>query len=228
MRNAVSRPPFRRRRAAAIGDGWRLAKAGPRPRLILPRHAPGLRIGLLGGSFNPAHAGHRLASLVALRRLGLDRVWWLVTPGNPLKDNAALAPLQARLAAARKIAAHPRIDVTGIEAALGTSFTHDTITRLLRRCHGVRFVWLMGADALADFHRWRQWRALADLVPIAVIDRPGTGLAGSRSRAASALSVSRLDEADAALLPWAEPPAWLILHGPRSDLSSTRLRTAPA
>ena len=120
--------------------------------------ADGLRIGLLGGSFNPAHAAHRAVSLLALKRLALDRVWWLVSPGNPLKDTSALPPLADRIAAARRVAADPRIDVTGIEAALGTRYTIDTIHRLRTRCPRVRFVWLMGADNLAQFHRWRDWR----------------------------------------------------------------------
>ncbi|WP_460449621.1 nicotinate-nucleotide adenylyltransferase [Alsobacter sp. SYSU BS001988] len=195
---------------------------GPLP--SLPRHAPGMRIGLLGGSFNPAHHGHLLASETALRRMGLDRVWWIVTPGNPLKDNAGLPPLRERMAAARAIAQDPRIDVTGFEAAIGTRFTHDTLAYLGRRCPGVNFVWLMGADNLANFHRWQRWRLIAELMPIAVIDRPGSTLKASRSAAAVALARHRLDESDAGLLPGAATPAWTFLHGRRSSLSSTALR----
>lgn len=194
----------------------------------LPRHAPGLRIGLFGGSFNPAHAGHRAASLLALRRLGLDRVWWLMTPGNPLKLNHGLPPLAERLAAARAMADHPRIDVTGVEAEIGTHYTADTLAWLVGRCPGVRFVWLMGADGLIDFHRWRNWRTIASLVPIAVIDRPGGTLRAARSKAALALAPFRIDETDGLVLPLVPPPAWIVLHGPRSALSSTEIRAQQA
>ncbi len=193
---------------------------------VLPRHAPGLRIGLLGGSFNPAHHGHLLMSRIALRRLGLDRVWWLVTPGNPLKNNAGLPPITARIAAARRLARDPRIDVTGFEADIGTRFTHDTIAYLVRRCPRVHFVWLMGADNLAGFHRWQRWQRIAQLLPIAVIDRPGATLKADRATAATALGRYRMDESDALLLPVAPPPAWVFIHGLRSDLSSTALRAA--
>jgi nicotinate-nucleotide adenylyltransferase len=185
-----------------------------------------MRIGLLGGSFNPAHQGHLLASETALRRLGLDRVWWIVTPGNPLKDNAGLPPLAERIAAARAVAQDPRIDVTGFEAAIGTRFTYDTLAYLGRRCPGVNFVWLMGADNLASFHRWQRWRLIAGLMPIAVIDRPGSTLKASRSAAAVALARRRLDESDAVLLPGAATPAWTFIHGRRSPLSSTALRAS--
>ncbi|MHB2169505.1 nicotinate-nucleotide adenylyltransferase [Alsobacter sp. R-9] len=190
----------------------------------LPPHGRGLRIGLLGGSFNPPHEGHLLLSRTALRRLRLDAVWWLVTPGNPLKDNAGLPSLAARMEAARRLATDRRIVVTGFEAAIGTRYTFDTVRYLTRRCPGVRFVWLMGADNLASFHRWQRWRGIARLVPIAVIDRPGTTLRATRSRAAALLARDRVDETDAALLPLLPPPAWVFLHGPRSTLSSTALR----
>src|SRR6202049_1548159 len=150
------------------------ARAGMRDRIVLPPNAPGMRIGLFGGTFDPAHAAHRAACLLALRRLGLDRVWWLVTPGNPLKDTKGLAPLAERLAAAQALAHHPRIDVTDLEAELGTAYTYETVSYLLRRCPGVHFVWIMGADNLRSFHRWQRWRGLAQLVPIAIVDRlPG-------------------------------------------------------
>jgi nicotinate-nucleotide adenylyltransferase len=192
--------------------------------LALPPHAPGLRIGLFGGSFNPAHRGHVQASLTALKRLGLDAVWWLVTPGNPLKDNRALPPLGERLATARRMANHPAIRVTGVETALRTRFTADTLAALKRRCPGARFVWIMGSDNLASFHRWQNWRGIARMMPIAVIDRPGSTLTSTRSRAAMALARFRLDETDGVLLPTQTPPAWVFLHGPRSTLSSTALR----
>lgn len=184
-----------------------------------------MRIGLFGGSFNPPHAGHRLVSLTAMRRLGLDRVWWLVTPGNPLKDRSRLAPLASRMAAARQVADHPRIVLTDVEAAIGTRYTYDTLRYLVRRCPGVRFVWIMGADNLADFHRWQHWRAIARLMPLAVVDRPGATWRAAGSRAGQFLAPYRIDESDAGLLPGLAPPALVFLHGPRSSLSSTLLRS---
>lgn len=192
--------------------------------VVLPHAAPGLRIGLLGGSFNPAHEGHRLASLTALRRLGLDQVWWLVTPGNPLKDNRALPPLAQRMANAASVASHRKIAISGIEARLGTRFTAETLAVLKSRYPGVRFVWLMGSDNLTQFHRWQNWRAIARIMPIGVIDRPGSTHKAMRSRAALALGRWRLDESDGLLLPTEPAPAWMFLHGKRSDLSSTALR----
>lgn len=194
----------------------------------LPPHAPGQRIGLFGGSFNPPHEGHRAASLLALRRLRLDRIWWLVTPGNPLKDKSDLAALSLRLAAAEKIARDPRIVVTGLEAALGSAYSYETIRYVKRRCPGVHFVWVMGADNLVGFHRWKHWREIADLVPIAVVDRPGATLAALRSRAGQALAPYRKGEAAGPRLAVVSPPAYMFLHGPRINMSSTELReTAP-
>lgn len=192
--------------------------------LRLPPHAPGLRIGLFGGSFNPAHDGHRLASLTALRRLQLDKVWWLVTPGNPLKDNTRLPPLPERIRQARSVANSARIHVTGIEARLRTRYTADTLRALKRRCPGVRFVWIMGSDNLASFHRWNEWRAIARMMPIAIIDRPGSTHSAMASPAANWLSRWRIPESQAATLARTEPPAWVFLHGRRSALSSTMLR----
>ena len=194
----------------------------------LPPHGRGQRIGLFGGSFNPPHDGHRAASLLALHRLELDWIWWLVTPGNPLKDTRDLPPIAARIAAACEVAAHPRIAVTGLEAKLGSPYTHDLVAALTRRCPEVRFVWIMGADSFADFHHWKHWRAIADTVPLAIIDRPGFTLQAAQSRAAAALRAVRLDEAAAASLATAEPPAYVFLHGRRSPLSSTRLRSGDA
>jgi nicotinate-nucleotide adenylyltransferase len=131
-----------------------------------------MRIGLLGGSFNPPHRAHREISLFAIKRLNLDRVWWLVTPGNPLKDRGALRDLDERAKAARQIANDPRIEVTCLEAVIGTRYTVDTIAYLRRRTPGLRLVWIMGADNLAQFHRWQHWQRIASAVPIAVIDRP--------------------------------------------------------
>jgi nicotinate-nucleotide adenylyltransferase len=129
--------------------------------------------GLLGGSFNPAHGGHRGISLFALRRLGLGEVWWLVSPGNPLKPAAGMAPLAARVGVAQRMARGAPIRVTAIERELATRFTIDTLRALLRRYPKRRFVWLMGSDNLAQFHRWKEWRGIARLMPIAVIARPG-------------------------------------------------------
>lgn len=191
----------------------------------LPPHSRGLRIGLLGGSFNPAHAAHRAASLLALKRLGLDAVWWLVTPGNPLKRAGDLPPLAARVAAATALADHPRIYVTGLEAAIGTRYTVDTLAWLSRRCPGTRFVWLMGADNLAQFARWKSWRRIATLVPIAVVDRGGVGHGAIEGRAAQALARWRRPEWSARALPGHRAPAWVFLHGLKSPISSTALRS---
>ncbi|MCG6121640.1 MAG: nicotinate-nucleotide adenylyltransferase [Microvirga sp.] len=190
----------------------------------LPPHGPGLRIGLFGGSFDPPHEGHLLVARLAMRRLKLDRLWWLVTPGNPLKDHSRLAPLPRRLAAARALARHPRIVVTDLEAKAGLAYTLDTLRFLKARCPGVRFVWIMGGDGLANLHRWRGWREITALAPFAVIDRPGATLRAKASPAARALAARRLPESRASRLALAPPPAWVYLHGPRSSLSSTEIR----
>lgn len=190
----------------------------------LPHCAAGQRIGLFGGSFNPPHAGHRAVSLLALKRLRLDYIWWLVSPGNPLKEKAGLPPLAARLEAAQKIARHPRIIVTGMEAEIGTPYTVETLAYLKERCRGVRFVWLMGADNLAEFHRWKHWRRIFGLVPVAIIDRPGSTLQSLNASAAQAMARFRVNESQAACLSKRNPPAVVYLHGPRSALSSTALR----
>jgi nicotinate-nucleotide adenylyltransferase len=191
-----------------------------------PPHHPGLRIGLFGGSFNPPHRGHVHASELALKRIGLDRVWWLVSPGNPLKETARLPPLAIRMAAARALARDPRIIVTGLEAEIGTRYSYDTVAYLRRRCPGVRFVWIMGADILAQFHLWQRWRQMAKLVPFAVIDRPGPNCPALSTPAARWLAGHRIPETEAALLPQTDAPAFVFLHGPRIDLSSTVLRQA--
>ena len=191
---------------------------------LIPPHAPGMRIGLFGGTFDPPHQAHLGASLLALKRLKLDRVWWLVTPGNPLKNTKGLAPLSERIAAARALTRHPRIDVTGIEAVINTRYTYDTIRWLKARCPGVRFVWIMGADNLRSFHRWQKWRGIAKLVPFVVIDRLGPSLYAAASPAGLAFGYARIPEHDAVTLPGRKPPAWSFLHGLKSPLSSTALR----
>ena len=194
-------------------------------RVSLPPHASGMRIGLFGGSFNPPHAGHLLVAHTALKRLGLDAVWWLVTPGNPLKSHAGLPPLETRMAACRDlIGPDPRIIVSGVEAQIGTAYTEQTVRFLLRRCPGIDFVWLMGADNLAGFHRWQKWRSIAAMVPMAVVDRPGATLRAISSPAARALARARLPEAKAPRLTQCPAPAWVFLHGRRLALSSTELR----
>jgi len=183
-----------------------------------------MRIGLLGGSFNPAHAAHRHISLTALKRLGLDQVWWLVTPGNPLKAAAKQPSPESRVAAAREVAHHPRIVVTGFEGARKSPYTVDTLKFLKQRFPGVHFVWLMGADNLAELHHWRDWPALFRLVPIAVFDRPGFRLKAMSSRAAQRFQFYRVDDSDAPGLASQIPPAWAILSEKLSSLSSTSLR----
>ncbi len=201
----------------------------PNPsRITLPPHARGLRIGLLGGSFNPPHTAHRAMSLFAMKRLGLDRVWWLVTPGNPLKDTRSLPPLAERLVAAEAMADHPRIDVTNIEGQIGARYSVDTLRFLRRRCPGVRFVWLIGADLLAEFHRWRAWREIFALVPIAVVDRGGAPLGACNARAILAFATARVPESKASQLPGLKPPAWTLLHGLKLPHSSTQLREIAA
>lgn len=185
---------------------------------------PGQRIGVMGGSFNPPHRGHRLISKLALNRLGLDQIWWIVTPGNPLKEHGDLAPFPARLAAARALAGNRRVVVTDFEAGLPTAYTAGTLSYLKKRCTGVRFVWIMGADNLASFHRWRHWREIFRMMPIAVIDRPGWRHRALASKAAATYRATYVPESRAARLAQLRPPAWVLLTGPLSSLSSTELR----
>jgi nicotinate-nucleotide adenylyltransferase len=199
------------------------SKPSPTP-LVLPLHPRGLRIGLFGGTFDPPHAAHREVSLFAMKRLGLHRVWWLITPGNPLKDTRGLPSFAQRMAAARAMARHPRIDVTDIENVLGFHYSVDTLRYLLRRCRGVSFVWVMGADNLKNFHHWRQWRAFARLIPLAFVDRGGSSPAALAAPVARLLARSRIPESEARRLAGLSPPAWVFLHGLKSALSSTELR----
>lgn len=194
----------------------------PVPRL--PPVARDMRIGLLGGSFNPPHEGHALITRLALKRLALDRVWWLATPGNPLKSPTGLAALDARIEAARRLDVGPRVVISDIEAQIDSRFTYDTLLWLRRRARHVHFVWIMGADNLSQFHLWRHWRLIADLMPIAVVDRPGSTLRAISSHAGVALARFRAPERDAARFATMRPPALIFLHGPRSGLSSTAIR----
>jgi len=183
-----------------------------------------MRIGLFGGTFDPPHQAHLAASLLALKRLKLDRIWWLVTPGNPLKDTRGLAPLAERIAAAKALTSHPRIDITGFEDELGVRYSYQTISYLVQCCPGVRFVWIMGADNLRSFHRWQKWREIARLVPMAVIDRLGPSLYSASGVAGQALSNARIRESAAGTIADRRPPAWVFVHGLKSPLSSTALR----
>ena len=190
----------------------------------LPPHSDRMRVGLLGGSFNPPHQAHRAISLFALKRLQLDRIWWLVTPGNPLKDNGGLHALAERVEAARKLADDPRIEISCLESVIGTRYTADTINYLRKRASRLRFVWIMGADNLAQFHRWQNWQRIAAQVPIAVVDRPPQSFRALTAPAAQALARYRIPETEAARLATRHPPAWVFLSGLKMNMSSTGLR----
>jgi nicotinate-nucleotide adenylyltransferase len=184
--------------------------------------ADGLRVGLLGGSFNPAHDGHIHASELALKQLQLDQVWWLVSPLNPLKEMRGMAAFDARLARAKAFVRHPRIVVTGIEAELGTRFTIDTLHALKRRFPGIRFVWLMGSDNLEQLPRWRDWQGIFAAMPIAVVARPGSALAARTSKAATIFRKRYLPPSrHFSVMP---APAWTMLDFKRNRTSATALR----
>lgn len=199
---------------------------GPHP-YSGPQYA-GLRIGLLGGSFNPAHAGHRHISLYALKALKLDQVWWLVSPQNPLKSSAGMGSLAERLEWARVAARHPRIRVTDLECSLGTRYTADTLRQLTRRFPKTRFVWLMGADNLRQIPRWRDWARIFRLVPIAVFSRPTYSLGALGGMAAQRFARRRVPDLRARGLADAEPPAWTFLRNPLHPASATAIRRARA
>lgn len=184
---------------------------------------PGQRIGLLGGSFDPPHAGHVHITLWALRTLRLDRVWWLVSPGNPLKPHGP-ADLDRRLAAARERMRHPRVCVTDIERRLGSRYTARSLAALGARHPGVRFVWLMGADNLVSFHRWESWAWIMRNHPVGVLARPGEQLRAGLSPAARRFARYRLPQSGAAALGVREPPCWVLLTGAMSTASSTEIR----
>ncbi len=192
-----------------------------------PQHA-GLSVGLLGGSFNPAHDGHRHISLYALNTLGLDRVWWLVSPQNPLKPARGMAPLARRLAEARAVARHPRIAVTCLERELGTRYTADTLVSLVRRFPRTRFVWLMGADNLGQIPRWKRWERIFRTVPVAVFARPAYSLRALGGKAARRFARRRVGVGDIRGLAGRKPPAWAFLRNPLHPASATAIRAARA
>lgn len=188
-----------------------------------PMARPGRIVGLLGGSFDPAHEGHAHITREALKRFGLDEVWWLVSPGNPLKSKGP-APLDKRLAVARQVIQHPRVRVTALETKLGTRYTAETLARLNAAYPGVTFVWLMGADNLASFHRWDRWREIMATVPIGVLARPGERLSARLSPAARRFRRQKLRAREALMLAQMAPPAWCFVNVPMSAASSTRIR----
>jgi len=182
------------------------------------------RIGLLGGSFNPPHRAHVHISLEALHRLKLHQVWWLVSPQNPLKPSGGTPPLNARLQAARQLVQHPRIQITGLEADLGTQYSADSVYMLRSLFPETRFVWLMGADNLSQMRHWQAWQALWHMLPVAVFDRPGYSSAAMASLAAHRFRQTRVPERAAAQLALLPPPCWSYLHTRLDTISSTALR----
>lgn len=188
-----------------------------------PYAIAGQTVGLLGGSFDPPHRAHVHISHEALKRFGLDRLWWLVSPGNPLKQDPP-APLPDRINAARAMISDPRITVTGIEAEIGTHHTAQTIARLQKLYPGVRFVWIMGADNLQQFDRWKDWRDIMERVPVGVLARPDERTSARNARAATIYRDSRRPPHDARALARSFPPAWVLVNIPMIDLSSTQLR----
>lgn len=185
---------------------------------------PARRIGLLGGSFNPAHDGHRHISLLALKRLRLDEVWWMLTPQNPLKSSRDMAPFDERIRAATAVARHPRIRVTDIERRLGTQHTADSLALLLPRFPKYRFVWLMGADNLLQISDWKDWQRIFRLVPIAIFSRPPYSKAALLARSARVFADRRVVEPRARSLATMTPPAWVFLNTPPHAASATRIR----
>ena len=184
---------------------------------------PGMSVGLFGGSFDPPHAGHRLVSLTALKALQLDRIWWLVSPQNPLKQHAP-KDTAARVAACRALARHPKIFVSDEETRLGTQYAIDTVRRLKEGNPGVCFIWLMGADNLAGLHKWKSWDKLMKEIPVAIYPRPGSTLQAGISPAAMRFAPWRKPPSAAASFRFAQAPAWIMLDGVLSGLSSSALR----
>lgn len=192
-------------------------------RTDLPVARPGMTVGLLGGSFDPAHKGHNHITCEALKRFRLERVWWLVTPGNPLKTEGP-APLPRRLAAARSVMQHPHVEITDIEARLGTRYTAETLTRLFALYPGVRFIWLMGADNFATLHNWDNWNWIMENIPVGILARPGQRISARMSRAARHYKRYRLRAREASRLSSAQSPAWCFVNVPMDASSSTAIR----
>lgn len=188
-----------------------------------PIAGKGQKIGLFGGSFDPPHEGHVHLTKQALRAFGLDRVWWLVSPGNPLKARGP-ASMERRIEACRKLVSNPKVEITGIEDLLGTRYTAETLDRIIALYPGVRFTWLMGADNLATVHRWERWPAIFAQVPVGVIARPGDPVSTRTARAARLFREYRLRADQSHLLGGAVPPAWCYLPGPLVDMSSSAIR----
>ena len=191
----------------------------------IPYAAAGQVVGLLGGSFDPAHAGHAHITREALKRFGLDQVWWLVSPGNPLKARGP-APMAQRISKARAVMDHPRVQIMGIEARLGTRYTAQTLRALRLLYPQVRFVWLMGADNLAQFHLWQDWREIADSVPMGILARPGQRISARMSRASTLYAAHRIGGRFSQKLAQADAPAWCFVNVPMMDVSSSAIRAA--
>ena len=191
--------------------------------LELPLTTPGQIIGLLGGSFDPAHEGHVHITREALKRFGLDRVWWIVSPGNPLKERGP-APMARRIAAARAVMDHPRVEVSDVEAQIGSRYTAQTLRALQEARPDVRFVWIMGADNLQQFDQWRDWQQIMDTVPVGVLARPGARTPARTSRAARIYDDFRLPGKQSQRLATLAPPVWCFINVPMSAQSSTKLR----
>lgn len=183
-----------------------------------------LRVGILGGSFNPAHEGHRHISLLALKHLALDELWWLVSPQNPLKSTEDMDSFDERFASAKAMARHPRIRVTDIEARLGTRYTADTLKTIIRYFPQTHFVWIMGADNLHQIDRWKNWRLIFRMVPVAVFDRAPFVWGALASHAARRFRHYRLQTSRAAQLARMKPPAWVFFHTQLHPASSTAIR----
>lgn len=192
--------------------------------LQMPVAQKGEKIGLFGGSFNPPHAGHVLVAELALERLKLDQIWWMVTPGNPLKDVSELARLSERISLSEQLITDKRIHVTAFEASFQVRYTADTLALVRKHNPDMHLVWIMGADNLNNFHHWQEWDEIARTYPIAVINRPSANMAAEDSVMAQEFISARLPETDAAKLALMQAPAWVFIHGPQSELSSTQLR----
>lgn len=222
-RNPHHRPLALQARAEVAA---RLGLSRGDPRLVIPTVSKGQKIGLFGGSFDPPHAGHRHAAHLALTRLGLDQIWWMVTPVNPLKRSAPPTDLKRRLDAASAFCQDRRIKVTAFEARLDVTYTARVLHFLKRARPGVHFVWVMGGDNLMSFHRWQDWRWIMATTPIAIVDRPSAVLPQMRSRAAQTFWSRRVSYEESGRVPASKPAKWVMLRGPRKWQSSTKLRAS--